>query len=277
MDNLNIIEQAIKVTSFRKAVRDLCRKKGIDYPTDEKIAEYITYESSCDFDANKLVNDYINKVGIFKDPYVEFAAKIDTYAWGDNKPTEAEMREYIATKGTDVKAFLREHTINSYKPLERKVLLETLKLPIKALVSLWNTFIEESAIYGDDSCIYTLDDVKDVRYLEEHMTSKEFRRVQAIGNMGIPFLQWFTSTLNDGDIKNDDDIHGRSEDDIKSTIVAFWGEIFERIILFPNLYETIYDGKTPLCYFYEVVWEEFCKTLGYVVDKRNCKVTSRLS
>jgi NADH dehydrogenase len=41
MADLNIIERANKILTFRKYIREECRKKGLEYPSDEKIAEYI--------------------------------------------------------------------------------------------------------------------------------------------------------------------------------------------------------------------------------------------
>ena len=52
---LNAVEYAVKVTSFRNMIRGVCRKKGLEYPADEKIAEYI--EQGYGFDLDDFMAD----------------------------------------------------------------------------------------------------------------------------------------------------------------------------------------------------------------------------
>ena len=54
MDGLNIIERANKIITFRKYIREECRKKGLDYPSDEKIAEYIRNQLQEDITYDQL-------------------------------------------------------------------------------------------------------------------------------------------------------------------------------------------------------------------------------
>ncbi len=259
MAELNIIEKANKVLTFRKYIREECRKKGLEYPSDEKIAEYITRDFAMDVESFMAM--YKCKVGIFKDPFDDFKAAISEYSWA-TPPTDDEMRSYVAENGYNVQGFLRQRTIDGYSPLEKDILVATMKLKATKLVVLWNTFIEESALYGEDSYIYDLQSQKDLNFLQAHMTNEHDRcRVRAIKNKGIRYLQWFS--LNDGKII------GRSDDDVKGTIIAYWGEIFERIMLYPYAYQfnvekhTEGDGST---YFDDVFFPIIAEKVGYKID-----------
>lgn len=242
---LNVIEQAIKVTSFRKLIRECCRKKGLEYPSDEKIAEYI--ESGCAFDVDDFMGDYESKIGVFKDPFVDFKAEIEKMDWIVNKPTEEEMRVFFNTKGNNIQSFVMEHNINSFRPLERDVLFKVLKLPTFVLVGLWNDFILESNIYGEDSYIYDLDNDDDINYLIDNMPSSVFKRVKAINNTGVHYIQWLS--LNDGSIK------GVATSQIKPIIVGHWGEIFEHILSYPKSYDELV--------VFEHIFPILVKHLGY--------------
>lgn len=141
----NVIEQAIKVTSFRKVIREECRKKGLEYPSDDKIAEYI--ENGCTFNVNDFIEEYEGKIGIFKDPFIDFKNAVSNYGFV-NTPTDDDMRSYVAENGYNVKGFVRHHRANSFDGIERDTLIATLKLKAPKLVKLWNIFVEESTIYG---------------------------------------------------------------------------------------------------------------------------------
>jgi len=215
-ENGNVIEQAIKVTTFRKYIREACRKEGLDYPSDEKIAEFI--EEGYGFNVNAFMDDYKEHEGIFR-------------------------------------------CMASYSPLEQKVLDATLKLSDEKLVTLWNTFIEESTLYGEDSHIYDLADVEESKFLGEHMTDEELLATcKLVTNDNARFIQWLS--LIDNSIK--------VVKNVKNTITAFWGEIFERIMLYPCAYQfdtEVYcegDGST---YFDDVFFPIIAEEVGYKIDK----------
>lgn len=257
MNKLNPVEFAIKVTSFRKKIREICTKKGLEYPSDSKISEYINDCGGldCVFDINDFMSDYETKDGVFRDPFTDFKAEIDKYAWAE-KPTEEEMREYITEHGYDVKGFLRQHTINKYNPLEREVLLATLtNLKPYQMVQLWNKFIEESAMYGEDSYIYDLNETDDLNMLRKNMTPSMWASVVALK---ARYVQWFN--LNDGKIQKLD------EDDIKGSIIAYWSDIFPRFLVCGECYEKIGNGADEMHYFDFIVRPIFCKYLGYNYD-----------
>jgi hypothetical protein len=262
----NIIEKANKILTFRKYIREACRKKGLEYPLDEKIAEYIADcgGDNCVYDLNDFMCDYENKIGVFKDPFVDFKAELDKINFGDN-PTEAEMREFFNKSGNNVALFIREHTINSYHGLEKDTLLATLELSEETLVALWNTFIEESAMYGEDSYIYDLAHKKDVDYINVNFPNDkkaELTRIirnAKLHNENVRFIQWYNL--------NDNSIHVK--DDIKGIIVAYWSDIFERVMAFPTCYCNII-GRFD--YFSEVFWVVCMKHLGFTYDEKNGKL-----
>lgn len=264
MADLNIIEKANKVLTFRKYIREECRKKGLEYPSDEKIAEYIADcgGDECVYDLNDFMSDYETKDGVFRDPFVDFKAEIDKYDWA-NKPTEEEMREYIVKNGYNVEGFLRQHTINGYSPLEKNTLLSTLKkCTIPQLVALWNDFIEEAAIYGADSYIYDLKSDCDVFDLRKSMCPSEWAKVHSMASRGIRYVSWHN--LNDGKILSFND------EDIKGTIIAFWSDIFPRFLTWTcECYNDLGKANTDGRYrgfFDEVIRPVLLKALGYNYD-----------
>lgn len=255
-DNLNIIERANKVLTFRKYIREECRKKGLEYPSDEKISEYIN--DGCAYDVNDFMGDYVNKIGVFKDPFDDFKAEVDKIGF-DNKPTEAEMREFFNKNGNDIKGFIRETNIKSYNGLVKETLVATLKLSTMTLVALWNTFIEESAKYGEDSYIYDICKQNDLNFIDANFPKDKIAEITRIirnaklHNKEVRLFQWFNL--------NDNQIH--VIEDIKDTIAAFWDEIFERIMICPNAYELGVD------YFTAIFWGVCMKHLGYAYDEHS--------
>ena len=183
-------------------------------------------------------------------------------------PSDEQISEYIKQGcGMNVANFMSDYTEEkgifytppkySYSPLEQEILDKTLiTLKPKELVSLWNTFIEESAIYGEDSHIYDLDDDKDCQYLIEHMTPKEISQAMALATDEKQFIQWIYGS----DVK---------AVEIKGFITAYWGEIIERILLYPSAYNINVvvccegDGST---YFDDVVFPIIAKKIGYQID-----------
>ena len=266
MADLNIIERANKVLTFRKYIREECRKKGMDYPSDEKLAEYINETSS--FDVAECMKAYEGKLGVFHDPFDDLIKEIGKISWGDNKPSEELIRDYASKNGCDINGFLKMWNINSYKGVEKDTLLATLKLDDTKLVALWNKFIEESALYGADSYIYDLKFKDDVEYINSNFPKEKIAEITRIIRNAtlhgeeVRFIQWFS--LND---KDDEKI--RVKKDIKSIIIAYWGEIFERVMVYPSAYSfstNLYaegDGST---YFDDVFFPIIAKEIGYNIN-----------
>ena len=165
MNNLNAVEFAIKVTSFRKMVRQICAKKGLEYPSDEKIAEWI--DQKYGFNVDDFIKDYTEKEGIFREPITDFINEVNKIGWL-KKPTEDEIKEFFEKNGNNIGLFCQQRTIAALNPLERDLLLATLKLADFQLVKLWNLFVEESGLYGADSYIYDLRDKADVDFINKN-------------------------------------------------------------------------------------------------------------
>lgn len=256
MAELNLVEKANKVISFRKVIRDICRKKGLEYPSDDKISEYINKKYG--MNVEDFMKDYTEKEGIFRDPFNDFKAEIiNKYEWGDNKPTDEEMRDFLVSSGYDINGFIRQHSINSHAPLVKEVLVSTINnLEPYQLVQLWNEFIKESAMYGADSYIYDLNNTEDLKLLRKSMTPSMWASVMALKSR---YVQWFN--LNDGKIQKID------EKDISGVIIAYWSDIFPRLLVWGECYEKIGKGtEDEMAYFDYIVRPIFCKYLGYKYD-----------
>jgi hypothetical protein len=239
MADLNIVEKANKIISFRKVIRDICRKKGLEYPDDAKIAEYIADcgGDECVYDINDFMSDYENKQGVFTDPFGDFKTKV-LKELGDvaDHPSDAKMHEYIREKGYDVKGFLstfrRERIMSRMSPLEKNVLDSVLeKCSIPQLVSLWNIWVEEAAVVGEDSYIYNLTNHKDAEFLNVHMELKEISKVNALIRNGVRYMSWHNL--------NDNAIIGFSDEQIIDIIVGDWTNIFPRFLVWGECYQNL--------------------------------------
>lgn len=259
----DLIEFAHKVISFRMNVIKSCKAKGIDAPTDKQISDYIN-DYGLHFE--DFMADYIEHEGMFrclKTPFEEFKDEITKIV--GLTPNE-EIIAFFNMYGNNVRLFCNQHTINGMKPLVRKTYLKTIeKLSVKHLVKLWNTFVEESALYGLDSYIYDLSDLKDGEYLSKNMDGMQLK---AVCNMAATnetsYVQWLN--LGDGSIV------AKSEEDIKSAITAYWEEIFERIMLYPSAYSfnvEIYCEGDASTYFDDVFFPIIAKEVGYIIDNYN--------
>jgi len=251
----DLIGFAHKVISFRMNVIKACKAKGIMPPTDEQISDYI---NDYGLHLDDFMADYIEHEGMFrclKTPLEEFKDEIKAIQWG-TPPTEEEILAFFNQHGNNIELFCNQHTIKDMKPLERKVYLKTLEmLPTEGLVLLWNLFIEESAHYGKDSYIYDLSNLEDRNFLSEYMDDAELKTISnMVTQNDTRYIQWFN--LNDNSIK------GKTNEDIKRTITAFWSEIFERIMLFPTYYLRLMGNKWGIEYFGEIVWPIITKEVG---------------
>lgn len=225
----DVIGSAYDIVSFHINVIKACNEKGIEVPTREQICEYINHY---ELNLNEFMADYIHHEGMFRclrTPLEDFKASISEITWGSNAPTEDEILAFFNKNGNYIELFCDQRTINQMQPLERKIYLKTIEaLPTEGLAGLWNLFIEESANYGEDSHIYDLEDSDDIKFLREHMDKIELETISKLEENGVRYVQWFSL--------NNNSIQGRSEENIKHIITAFWGEIFERIMIYPSCY-----------------------------------------
>ena len=158
--------------------------------------------------------------------------------------------------------FLHQRTIAYYNPLERATLLKTLEIGDLLLVKLWNRFIEESAMYGEDSYIYDLKNEKDVKFLNENMAideKKEVKWQQAHNN--ARYIQWLNG--NAINVKTD----------IKGVIIAYWSDIFGRVMGYPDLYGNLMNGQVGTDYFFDVFFPTMREFTGYTFDERDGSLT----
>lgn len=257
----DLIGFAHKVISFRMNIIKACKAKGIDAPTDEQISDYI---NGYGLHFEDFMADFTEHEGIFRclrTPLEEFKNEIKEISWGA-PPTEEEILAFFNENGNNIGLFCNQHTISKMKPLVRKTYLKTIeKLSEEKLVKLWNTFIEESELYGSDSYIYDLTNVTDGNFLRNHMDDAQFNTICNMAK-GVRFIKWFN--LNDGSICE--------ESDIKHTITAYWEEIFERIMLYPSCYNfgvEIYCKGDASTYFDDVFFPVIAKEVGYIVDGGN--------
>lgn len=276
MADLNIVEKANKIISFRKVIRDICRKKGLEYPSDAKIAEYIADcgGDECVYDINDFMCDYENKIGVFRDPFTDFKAEVmNELADITEKPTDEEMREYICAKGYDVEGFLsqvrRKRIIDRLSPLEKSVLNSVLnKCSVPQLVSLWNIWIEEAAVYGEDSYIYDFTNKEDLAFLREHMNFTQDMKAKELKQKGVRYISWHN--LNDGAII------GFTNNKIMDIIVAYWTDIFPRFLVWGECYKNLgTQGRSDYFegFFDIVIRPTLLEALGYNYNPVNGALT----
>lgn len=238
----DLVGFATKVMSFYYAIRRACKEKGIVPPSDEQITNYI-YDYG--FYLEDFMADYTEHEGMFrglKTQYEMFKEEVDNIQWGE-KPTEDEMMVFFKENGNNIDLFFRQHLINRMQPLERKVYSAAMELTDEQLVKLWNIFIDESSLYGEDSHVYDLADVEDSDFLVENMTDEELLAAcKLVTNDNARYIQWLS--LNDNSIK--------VVKSLKSLITAYWSEIYDRILLFPTCYDN---------FFSDFVWPIFKKEL----------------
>ena len=144
-------------------------------------------------------------------------------------------------------------TLEVVEGFEKATLLRALALDDAELVKLWNKFIEEGALYGADSYIYDLEKGDDRIFLTNHMPkdlraelTRKINNAKLHGNE-VRFVQWFAL--------NDNSVHIKT--DIKGIIVAYWSEIFERMMGYPMCYGDFFEN---------IFWTECVGVLGYNMD-----------
>ena len=96
-NNMNIIERANKVLTFRKYIREECRKKGLEYPSDDKVAEWV--DQCYGWNVEDFMKDYTEKEGIFREPITDFINEVNKISWF-KKPTEDEIKEFFEKRLT---------------------------------------------------------------------------------------------------------------------------------------------------------------------------------
>ena len=258
----DLIGFANKVINFRMNVIKTCKEKGIMPPTDEQISDYI---NGYGLHFEDFMADFIEHEGMFRclrTPLEEFKDKIKEISWG-TPPTEEEILAFFNKNGNNIGLFCKQKTMKKMKSLVRETYFKTIEqLSSERLVKLWNTFIDESGLYGSDSYIYDLANEKDSEYLSKHMDGAQLKTISnMVTQNGTRFIQWFNL--------NDNSINEKNKDNIESAVTAYWEEIFERIMLYPSCYNfgvELYCEGDASAYFDDVFFPVIARKVGYIVD-----------
>lgn len=258
----DLIGFANKVINFRMNVIKTCKEKGIMPPTDEQISDYI---NGYGLHFEDFMADFIEHEGMFRclrTPLEEFKDKIKEISWG-TPPTEEEILAFFNKNGNNIGLFCKQNTIKKMKSLVRETYFKTIEqLSSERLVKLWNTFIDESGLYGSDSYIYDLANEKDSEYLSKHMDGAQLKTISnMVTQNGTRFIQWFNL--------NDNSINEKNKDNIENAVTAYWEEIFERIMLYPSCYNfgvELYCEGDASAYFDDVFFPVIARKVGYIVD-----------
>ena len=181
-------------------------------------------------------------------------------------PSDEQISEYINQGcGMDVDKFMADYTkckgifhySNEWSRLEKDTLTSTLRLSDEMLVVLWNTFIEESALYGQDSYIFDLENMEDYKLLVQFLTIFQMQdAVKASLNENVQFIQKFYG---------EDGI--RVKKDIKAIIKAYWREMLERILVFPQAYMELKREGKKVNYFFDFIYPSLIGEIGFTIDE----------
>lgn len=137
---------------------------------------------------------------------------------------------------------------------------KAMELDEAVLKNLWNKFINESGMHGEDSYIYDFKNKEDISDLVNGISNEEYQYLLKI----IGDRRYFQVIWN----LNGDQINVVSP---KEQVNAYWSDIITRVINFPSFYQQINgESKDDTCYFYEdVICPILCEKLG--VEKiKNC-------
>lgn len=257
----DVIGFAHRVISFRMNIIKACKAKGVEPPTDGQISKYI---NGYGMNLIDFMTDYTEHEGIFRNlqtPFEQFSKAVAEISWGI-APTKEEIKAFFDKYGNNIELFRNQRILARMGSIERKTYLKTLDLlRLPKLVKLWNIFIEESGLYGVDNHIYDLTNTGDTTFLARQMKHEEWLKVWKLRENGVSFIQWFS--LGDNSIKT------LETQTIKDIILAFWGEIFERIMLYPSCYGfnvDIYSEGDASTYFDDVFFPIIAKEVGYIVN-----------
>jgi len=253
--NGNVVENAIKVTSFRKRVREFCKKIDIDYPTDEEIAEWI--DGGGELIVLRFLGDYTSNHKLNK-----FVADLKSEGMTDLNMDD--VKAFYEKYGGNVDLYVDNYIIDRLNNVERRTYVATVdKLTTMAMVKLWNTFLEESALYGDDSYIYDLNDDSELMFLKDHMEHDELEKVKELKLENVRYIQW--ENLNDNGITK--------VDNIQRTLLRFWTEIFEHIMVYPSAYNfklntklNMYSDGDGRTYLDDVFFPAIAREIGYDIN-----------
>ena len=250
------------VLQMRCQIINACKDKGLEPPTDKQISDYII---GYGVNVKDFMADYEEGEGMFRNlAFKRFKDKVCAVNWAQ-VPTDEEIESFFNEHGNNFSLFMDTINIGAMTDAERVTYLGTItRLSERKLVDLWNAFIDEGTAYGEDSYIY---DSEDEEEMNENFNEGGQKRITSVLN-GNRFFQ-----LHYG---FDSEEEGTNPiNNMKNLILGYWGEIFERVMMYPSAYEF----KVELCcegdgstYFSDVFFPNLATLLGYRVDGGNCKI-----
>ena len=136
-------------------------------------------------------------------------------------------------------------------------LQRTMQLSTINQVHLWNAFVEESGLVGEDSYIYDLENKKDIAYLIKYKDEdKVMELINSIKN-GDRFVQWVHFAKKPNKVCAAD------------LIKFYWYEMFEKIMCYPSAYNFdvhIFSESDMTKYFDDVFFPIIALGVGYKIN-----------
>ena len=257
----NCIDFSNAVLQMRFQIMNSCKDKGLEPPTDKQISDYII---GYGVNVKDFMADYEEGEGMFSDlAFKRFKTKVYAINWVKT-PTEGELVEFFKEHGNDFGKFLETRNTCTMTDAEKVTYLGTIRmLSEEKLVDLWNAFIEEGTAYGKDSHIFDIKNEKEIKDSFSHFINGEEKIKSVLGSENR-YFQWFY-----------DEEMPHVAGDIKDTIVGYWTDIFERIMMYPSAYEfdvELWSEGDCSTYFSDVFFPNLATLLGYRVDGGNCKI-----
>lgn len=188
-------------------------------------------------------------------------------------PSADKISEYInGGYPMDLKSFMADYThfegvfrrpLREVSPLEEELLKATLELSENTLQGLWNIYVEER--YSANVCalrgnvILRLDSENHISYIRRVVSQEEFFRACRLAED-----HKYAMIGEDGKI--------RPYKSLKTLIENNWEEIFERIMLFPDVYGKLYV-QGDFDYLAAIVIPTMQKLLGFDINVDESLVT----
>ncbi len=179
------------------------------------------------------------------------------YVLSPNKDKSFKTFAYILNN--DISKVRVDDIVKEYSGIEHKTLRKVMQdLDDFGCFTLWNDFLDESAKYGDDNYAFDLQDTTDIVILTENGTIENNQALKEMIDI-YGRMVYFPN----GKVKT---FKG------KEMIATYWGDIFERVLLYPFAYTD--SAKYSLTD--DVFIPCMAEMLGYEIDEKNCEVRVKI-